>query len=96
MKSLFLKIFLSFWVAQALFIVLAILVMLVLRPQRNSTWDALRTTALTEAIGAFEHSGRTTCGLTSSMSRETRYRDAQARAGRSTWLRASRSPRVPG
>jgi len=57
MKSLFLKIFLSFWVAQALFIVLAILVMLVFRPQRNSTWDALRTTALTEAIGVFEHGG---------------------------------------
>jgi len=37
MKSLFLKIFLSFWVAQALFLVLAILVMLAFRPQRNST-----------------------------------------------------------
>ena len=54
MKSLFLKIFLSFWVAQALFLVLAILVMLAFRPQRNSTWEALRTTALTEAIDAYE------------------------------------------
>ncbi len=57
MKSLFLKIFLSFWVAQALFLVLAVLVMLAFRPQRNSTWDALRTTALTDAIVAYEHGG---------------------------------------
>jgi signal transduction histidine kinase len=56
-KSLFLKIFISFWVAQALFLVLALLVMLALRPQRNSTWDALRTTALTESISAYEHGG---------------------------------------
>ena len=57
MKSLFLKIFLSFWVAQALFLVLAVVVMLAFRPQRNSTWDALRTTGLTDAIAAFEHGG---------------------------------------
>jgi two-component system sensor histidine kinase CpxA len=57
MRTLFLKIFLSFWVAQALFLVLAILVMLAFRPQRNSTWDALRTATLTEAIGAYESGG---------------------------------------
>ncbi len=57
MKSLFLKIFISFWVAQALFLVLAILVMLALRPQRNATWEALRSTALTDAIEAFENGG---------------------------------------
>jgi two-component system, OmpR family, sensor histidine kinase CpxA len=57
MKSLFLKIFLSFWVAQALFLVLAILVMLAFRPQRNSTWDALRSTALSDAITAYEQGG---------------------------------------
>ena len=57
MKSLFLKIFLSFWVAQALFLVIALLLMLVLRPQRNATWEALRTTALTEAINAYEQGG---------------------------------------
>jgi two-component system, OmpR family, sensor histidine kinase CpxA len=57
MKSLFLKIFLSFWVAQALFLVLAILVMLALRPQRNATWEALRTTALNEAVNAYEQGG---------------------------------------
>jgi len=57
MKSLFLKIFISFWVAQALFLVLAILVMLAMRPQRNATWEALRSTALTEAVDAYEHGG---------------------------------------
>jgi len=57
MKSLFLKIFLSFWLAQALFLVLALLVMLALRPQRNSTWEALRSTALGDAIAAYEQGG---------------------------------------
>ena len=59
MKSLFLKIFLSFWVAQALFLVIALLVMLAFRPQPNATWDALRSTALTEAIDAYERGGTT-------------------------------------
>src|SRR5258708_27585743 len=53
MKSLFLRIFLSFWIAQALFVVLAILVTLALRP-RSSTWEALRTTTLNEAVTAYE------------------------------------------
>lgn len=56
MKSLFLKIFLSFWVAQALFIVLAILVTLAFRP-RSATWEALRATALNDAVSAFEEGG---------------------------------------
>jgi len=57
MKSLFLKIFLSFWVAQALFLVIALLVMLAFRPQRNASWEALRSTALTETIEAYERGG---------------------------------------
>ncbi len=57
MKSLFLKIFLSFWVAQALFLVLGLLAMLAFRPQRNATWEALRSTALTETINAYEQGG---------------------------------------
>ena len=56
MKSLFLRIFLSFWMAQALFIVLAILVTIAFRP-RTSTWEALRTTVLTEASNAYEEGG---------------------------------------
>jgi two-component system, OmpR family, sensor histidine kinase CpxA len=57
MRSLFFKIFFSFWIAEALFLVLAILVMLALRPQRNSNWDALRTTVLTDALNAYEQGG---------------------------------------
>jgi two-component system, OmpR family, sensor histidine kinase CpxA len=56
MKSLFLRIFLSFWIAQALFVVLAVLVTLALRP-RNSTWEALRTTVMNEAVEAYEQDG---------------------------------------
>lgn len=56
MKSLFLRIFLSFWMAQALFVVLAILVTVAFRP-RGSSWEALRTTALTEAVNAYEEGG---------------------------------------
>lgn len=56
MKSLFLRIFLSFWVAQALFLVLAILVTLAFRP-RSSTWEGLRTTALNEAVNVYEEGG---------------------------------------
>src|SRR5579872_3528529 len=56
MKSLFLRIFLSFWMAQALFVVLAIVVTVAFRP-RSSTWEGLRTTALNDAVNAFEEGG---------------------------------------
>ena len=56
MKSLFLRIFLSFWLAQALFIVLAILVTLAFRPH-SSSWEALRTTVLNEAVSTYEQGG---------------------------------------
>lgn len=56
MKSLFVRIFLSFWMAQALFFLLAILVTLAFRP-RSSTWEALRTTVLNEAVSAYEEGG---------------------------------------
>src|SRR6202050_2959155 len=56
MKSLFLRIFLFFWLAQALFVVLAILVTLALRP-RSSTWEALRTTVLNDSVNAYEDGG---------------------------------------
>ena len=58
MKSLFLKIFLSFWLAQALFLVLAILVTLAFRP-RASSWEGLLATALNESMNAYEQNGRT-------------------------------------
>src|SRR5579864_5689535 len=56
MKSLFLRIFFSFWFAQALFFLLAILVTLAFRP-RSSTWEALRTTVLNDAVSAYEEGG---------------------------------------
>ena len=56
MKSLFLRIFLSFWSAQALFFILAILVTLAFRP-RSSTWEALRTSVLNESVSAYEEGG---------------------------------------
>jgi two-component system, OmpR family, sensor histidine kinase CpxA len=56
MKSLFVRIFVSFWFAQALFFVLAILVTLAFRP-RSSTWEALRTTVLNDAVSAYEQGG---------------------------------------
>src|SRR5579863_1231860 len=56
MKSLFLRIFFSFWFAQALFFLLAILVTLAFRP-RSSTWEAVRTTVLNDAVSAYEQGG---------------------------------------
>jgi two-component system, OmpR family, sensor histidine kinase CpxA len=56
MKSLFLRIFLSFWMALAMFVVLAILVTLAFRP-RSSTWEGLRTTVLNEGVNAYEEGG---------------------------------------
>jgi hypothetical protein len=47
MRSLFLKIFLSFWVAQALFAVLAIAIAIWLRPYRETAaWEALENKVL--------------------------------------------------
>ncbi|HVN21626.1 MAG TPA: ATP-binding protein [Dongiaceae bacterium] len=56
MKSLFVRIFVSFWLALALFALLAILVTIAFRP-RSSTWEALRTTILNDAVTAYEDSG---------------------------------------
>ena len=58
MRSLFLKIFLSFWVAQALFVVLAIALAIWLRPQReNATLDALEAKVMKESIEAYHAGG---------------------------------------
>jgi two-component system sensor histidine kinase CpxA len=57
MKSLFLRIFLSFWLAIALFVVLAILAVVAFRPQRNPTWESLATTSLADAVGVYEQGG---------------------------------------
>ncbi len=58
MRSLFLKIFLSFWVAQALFVVLAITLAIWLRPQRETAvWDALESKVLKESVEAYQAGG---------------------------------------
>ncbi len=56
MRSLFLRIFLSFWAAQALFLVLAILVTIALRPPRRSI-ENMEPQALAEAINAYQTGG---------------------------------------
>src|SRR5712692_6282814 len=58
MRSLFLKIFLSFWIAQALFLVLAILVTVAMRPAREiSTVEASQSRFLSEAVAAYQAGG---------------------------------------
>jgi two-component system, OmpR family, sensor histidine kinase CpxA len=56
MKSLFLKIFLSFWAAQALFLVLAILVTIALRPARHGI-ESEAPQILAEAVNAYLSGG---------------------------------------
>ena len=56
MKSLFLKIFLSFWAAQALFVVLAILVTIALRPARHGI-ESEAPQILAEAVNAYQSGG---------------------------------------
>ena len=58
MKSLFLKIFLSYWMAQALFLALAILITVALRERGESAvWDAQQATVLHKAVQTYEQSG---------------------------------------
>ena len=58
MRSLFLKIFISFWVAQALFVVLAISLAIWLRPQRETAaWEALESKVLNGSVEAYQNSG---------------------------------------
>ena len=56
MKSLFLKIFLSFWAAQALFLVLAILATNALRPARHGI-ESQGPQILAEAVNAYQSDG---------------------------------------
>ena len=58
MKSLFLRIFLSFWAAQALFIVLAILVTIAMSPRRRGI-ENRELEVLAEAVNAYQSGGET-------------------------------------
>ena len=57
MRSLFLKIFLSFWLTQALSLVLAIFVGIALRPQHEAVWESLQSKILTESVQSYQSSG---------------------------------------
>jgi two-component system, OmpR family, sensor histidine kinase CpxA len=58
MKSLFLRIFLSYWLAQALFVVLAIVIASALRPSRDiSNLQSEEATFLSEAVQAYQSGG---------------------------------------
>jgi signal transduction histidine kinase len=58
MKSLFLRIFLSFWIAQALFLALAILVTVAMRPTHQiSAVEALQPKFLSDAVEAYQAGG---------------------------------------
>lgn len=56
MKSLFLRIFLSFWAATALFLVLAILVTIAMRPARRGI-ENRESEILAEAVNAYQSGG---------------------------------------
>ncbi len=59
MKSLFLKIFLSFWLVVALLVALAILVTVATRPTRQlSVVEAQQTKFLSEAVSAYQSGGQ--------------------------------------
>ena len=74
MKSLFLKIFLSYWVAQALFLVLAILITLAVREHGESaTWDAQQATVFTKAVQTYEQAARRSAALPRRSSRLAAY-----------------------
>jgi len=62
MRSLFLKIFLSFWAAQALFLVLAILVVLAFRPTREPGLDNMGQRAVAGAVTAYQNGGEQAAG----------------------------------
>ncbi len=58
MRSLFVRIFLSYWMAQALFLVLAILVTMAMRPTREmATVEALTPNFLSDAVQAYQSGG---------------------------------------
>ncbi len=59
MRSLFLKIFLSYWLAQALFLVLAIIVTITLRQRGEfAAWEARQNAVLSEAVQTYEQAGQ--------------------------------------
>ncbi len=58
MKSLFLRIFLSFWLAQALIVALVVLATVVFRPQTESPfWEYIKTNTAEQLLHSYEAGG---------------------------------------
>jgi signal transduction histidine kinase len=57
MRSLFFKIFISYWTAQALFVILAILVTLAIRPPESPRFEYFRASSASQAAQAYERGG---------------------------------------
>ena len=58
MKSLFLKIFLSFWLVQALIVALVVIATVVYRPQTESPfWDYIKSHIAEQLVQAYEGGG---------------------------------------
>jgi two-component system, OmpR family, sensor histidine kinase CpxA len=58
MKSLFLKIFLSFWLAQALIVALVVIATVVFRPQTESPfWEYIKANTADQLVQAYEGGG---------------------------------------
>jgi two-component system sensor histidine kinase CpxA len=61
MKSLFLRIFLSFWLAQALIVALVVLATVVFRPQTESPfWEYIKTNTADQLLQAYQAGGAAT------------------------------------
>ena len=61
MKSLFLRIFLSFWLAQALIVALVVLATVVFRPQTESPfWEYIKTNTADQLLQAYQAGGAPT------------------------------------
>lgn len=58
MRSLFAKIFISFWIAQALFFVLVVLVTWVIRQQGEAGVGAAQSKILNDAVATYEKNGK--------------------------------------
>ena len=58
MRSLFLKIFLSFWLAQALIVALVVLATIIFRPQTESPfWEFVKGHTANQLMQAYEAGG---------------------------------------
>lgn len=103
MRSLFLKIFLSFWGAQALFVILAVLVTIAMRPARDPNAANTQSRILNEVVTAYQNEGQKGAGEALEEAQQAQHEhvfvlDASGReiSGRLTppWLQDGTRPRM--